>query len=280
MIKLTPVSIVSSIDKLLEVLNAKRNRNVQLKNKMRCSTKVMDTYTNAVGEKQKFNKDGTFRWFPGNTIVCDLSNDQNVLNEIHRIQERYRELPFSSKFVYMPIESIHMTVMELLCYFHQEKSVWSSFLDIDAPLEETDAFFAEKLETVDMPRDFAMKVESVGFGHCIWLRPADQATAERLRDFRDKVAQVTGVKFPDHDSYEFHITYAYQLMHLTPEEETHLSEVLDQISSKVKEHLDTVNTGQVLYTVFKDMSRFVPYTPDARALWKSEFEQVNEEMSK
>ena len=100
----------------------------------------MEIYTGVVGEGQKFNEDGTFRFFTGNTIICDLSRNQEVMNEIRYIQERCKALPCASKFVFMPPESIHMTVFELLCFFKREKSLWSSYLDLNSNPEETDAF--------------------------------------------------------------------------------------------------------------------------------------------
>lgn len=239
----------------------------------------MEIHTEIVGEGQKFKEDGTFQYFIGNTIICDLSQNQDLMNEIRYIQERCKALPCASKFVFMPPDSIHMTVFELLCFFNREESLWSSYLDLNISPEETDAFFAKKLEAIQMPDNFAMKIDSVA-GNCIWLRPADQATADRLRSFRDEAAQATGVKFPNHDNYRFHATFSYQLIQLTQEEENHLAKELDKLAIEVKERLELVDTGQALYTVFNDMSRFVPYTPGVRALLKSAADKSNGEMSK
>lgn len=224
----------------------------------------MEAYTGVVGENQKFNEDGTFRWFPGNTMICDLSHHRNVMKAIRLIHERYKSLPFASKFVCMPHDSIHMTVFEFVCHFNRDKSHWSAMLELDAPIEETDRFFAERLADVEMPDNFTMKLDSVGSGGLL-LSPADQAIAACLREFRDRVGQATGVKFPNHDTYEYHISHSYQLVHLTPEEEAYLTEVRNELTSKIKEVWVTFNTGHVLYTLFKDMSKFVPYRPDARA---------------
>lgn len=227
--------------------------------------KVNNSYPTYAAENRKFNADGSRNDFPGSTIVCDLTRNETVMQQIAHVQAIFRRLPFAARFALLPPESVHMTVFELLCDHNREQALWSRYLSTQASLEDTDVFLAQKWQEVDVPESFAMTVD--GFDACrIWLRPADPANAERLRQFRDRLAEVTGVKFPNHDRYRFHITFAYVVQPLTPEEERHIGELCGQLTIDAADPPIIVHTGPAIYTVFRDVSRYVPFTPEARAL--------------
>ncbi|CAG7653491.1 DUF1868 domain-containing protein [Paenibacillus allorhizosphaerae] len=231
-------------------------------------------FTNAVGERSKFNEDGSFRSFPGNTIVCNLTDPRSVIEEIVRVQQEHASaLPFAHKFSWTPPESFHMTVIELLCHYHRKTPYWSSFLDLDAPIEETDHFFAKALESIAFPEQFQMKVERLN-KTTISVSPYDEATRQRLHEFREQVSRATGVRFPNHDSYSYHISFGYQLIQMTPEEEMHFRQFQHELSRLLVERLNVIEMGKVDYTVFEDMTKFVPYTPEARELLQREKQSV------
>ncbi|NGP46777.1 DUF1868 domain-containing protein, partial [Bacillaceae bacterium SIJ1] len=100
----------------------------------------MIQFTDAVGSTKKFNEEGRLKWFPGNTIVCNLYEDTKVIEKIKEIQAAYQKLSCAHKFSMMPMSSIHMTVFELLCHFNRTPEKWSEFLNIDEDLEHIDQF--------------------------------------------------------------------------------------------------------------------------------------------
>lgn len=85
--------------------------------------------------KIKFKENGEFNHFPGNTVVANLYTKQDLMEVVDIIQSRYRELPFIDKFTLTPRNSIHMTVIELLCHENRETEFWSSNLPLDTPLQ-------------------------------------------------------------------------------------------------------------------------------------------------
>jgi hypothetical protein len=223
-----------------------------------------NNYTNAVGENKKFNQHGEFQTYPGNTIVCNLSGQPEVLETILWIQNEHKtKLPFVHKFAWTPVESFHMTVFELLCHYNRKETHWSSKLATDAPLEETDRFFARALESVSFPERFTMRVEKISKTSIV-LSPHDESVANLLNTFRDQVSGLTGVRFPNHDTYKYHITFGYQLIKISPEEEALLAELQHDISKIVAERMNAIVMDTTDYTVFKDMTRFIPYEENAR----------------
>ena len=90
------------------------------------------------------------------------------------------------------------------------------------------------------------------------LQPADGATAEALRSYRAALAAATGVCFPDHDTYGFHMSLAYRLLQLDAAQE----EGLDELCAVWLPRLQATGASMALpppvLTGFDDMTRFVP----------------------
>ncbi|KXU04975.1 hypothetical protein SORDD24_00976 [Streptococcus oralis] len=95
--------------------------------------------------KIKFKENGDFNHFPGNTVVSNLYENEKLMEVVELIQTEFRDLPFINKFTLTPPDSIHMTVMELLCHDNREKDFWSKDLALDIPLEEANRYFYEQL---------------------------------------------------------------------------------------------------------------------------------------
>ncbi|MNZ85969.1 hypothetical protein D3C78_1047770 [compost metagenome] len=185
------------------------------------------------------------------------------MNAIKQIQAGYRNLPWVHKYHLMPEGSIHMTVFELLCHYNRTPECWSNNLSLDAPIEETDVFFHQQLKNVDMIHSFKMKPLSVK-GTNLSVEPSDEQTRVMLEEFRNKLTEATGVKFPNHDTYQFHISFGYKLQDLLPEEQLAVDELNEKLLTDVISKMDYVDIKVVDYTVFEDMSEFVPYSEQAR----------------
>ncbi|CIV97377.1 Uncharacterized protein conserved in bacteria [Streptococcus pneumoniae] len=113
--------------------------------------------------KIKFKENGEFNHFPGNTVVANLYTKQDLMEVVDIIQSRYRELPFIDKFTLTPRNSIHMTVIELLCHENRETEFWSSNLPLDTPLQEIHDYFAKQLEIFPLlDEEIHMRVTEMG----------------------------------------------------------------------------------------------------------------------
>ncbi len=256
---MTPVSDASEIDYIFFIqIDISVNNGV----KMGLGGKVM--FTANVGTGKKFNQEGGMNHFPGNTIVSNLYDNPAVMNVITQIQEEYRSLPWAHKYHLMPEGSIHMTVFELLCHYNRTPELWSKALPLDAPVVETDAFFARRLDPIEMISGFKMKPLSIK-GTNLSVKPSDENTRILLRNFRELLAEATGARFPNHDTYEFHISFGYKLQELLPEEQLEMDQLNEKLSREIVSNMDLIEIKAVDYTVFEDMSEFVPYSEQARA---------------
>ncbi|MGB1286447.1 MAG: DUF1868 domain-containing protein [Aggregatilineales bacterium] len=216
-------------------------------------------YTHNVGIK--FHPDGSPRQFPGNTIICSVNPSSTTFQLLTEMLDELRALPFVHKFALLPEPSLHMTVMELLCDEVRKRERWSSQLELDASLIETDDFFIETVPTVIAPGNFQMKYDyfyTSGTGIIIGIKPVDNQNMQRIRQYRDDVAAATGVRFADHDSYSFHISLAYRLIELRDDEATTLATLTERIGKKLESEFRVFDSGQPQLSFFDDMFAFLP----------------------
>lgn len=216
-------------------------------------------YAPAVGNK--FYEDGTVRQFPGNTIICFADPQGQAYQEAEWVHHQLQQAPYAEKFALLPPSSFHMTVFELICDFVRETSNWSSQLSLDASLAETDQFFIEKIANVTLPSNFRMTFERLNLGETglsLRLQPADDETAQALSQYRDNLAEATGLRFPDHDTYGFHLSLAYRILMLTDDEAQQLEHLAERINQRLNQTFGIFDTGQPSLTFFDDMFAFVP----------------------
>lgn len=207
---------------------------------------------------QKFHEDGSLRYFPGSTIICDLTYDDAVLTELIWAQDQFKKLPFAHKFGFLPPSSFHMTVFDLICDQVRDEKHWSSIIPLDMPIEASDEVLRQVVSKAHPPANFTMQFVASFMRTVIGLelRPANDDTATQLRRYREEVSQLTGIRFPNFDTYKFHISLAYYLVRLTPAEEEALKQVQAEVDARLSKTLQTINTGTPKFTLFNDMGAF------------------------
>jgi hypothetical protein len=216
-------------------------------------------YAPAVGHK--FYEDGRVRQFPGNTIICFADPQSPACQEAEWVQEHLKLQPYGDKFSPLPPSSFHMTVFELLCDQVRKPEKWSSALELDAPLVETDQHFIETVPTVMPPSNFQMVFDNFHVsksGLSLALLPADDENAKAIRQYRDDLAEATGLRFPDHDSYGFHLSLGYGIVKLTDTETQQLQQFAKHVNQRLNRTFGIFDTGQPTLTFFDDMFAFVP----------------------
>lgn len=217
----------------------------------------MTEYTYHVGEK--FYEDGSVRSYPGNTIICFARPASPIYQAGEAIQTGLMEQPYGHKFALLPPSSFHMTVFSLILDQQRVPELWSSRLSLDAPLEEVDQFFISAAATVEAPQRLRMCPTYLGGrGLSIRLSPADEMTEAALYTYRNALAAATGVRYPDHDIYKFHLTLAYQLMTLSEAETQAFADFRLGLDDSLRCDVGVFETEAPVLTFFDDMFRFEP----------------------
>ena len=160
---------------------------------------------------KKFNVDGSARRFLGNTMICLLDHDSEVFKRTVRERDLISAQLPRNVFSPLPDESLHMTAIEGVCDSVREEGYWTSLLPLDAPLKDVDDLFEEKWKEVPSFPSVNMRFDDLWIesGICIGLYPATYSDDVLIRDWRDAVSEIMGLRFPGHDRYRFHISLGY-----------------------------------------------------------------------
>ena len=209
----------------------------------------------------KFNADGTVRRFPGNTIISMVNHEKDVFTHFLHVRELFMASPAAPCVTLLPLDSIHMTVIEGVCDQVRRPGYWTSFLPLDCPLCATDALFEERFAELAPLGKVTLRMSHVVCTGAILLRmepvtPADEA---HLRAYRDAASAALGLRFPNHDSYHFHITLGYFTKEPTPAQEQALAEFCAQADRYIAEHDIRMQAEEPLLTFFDSMFRFEPH---------------------
>jgi hypothetical protein len=185
-------------------------------------------HPDAVGSK--FNADGSVRPFPGNTIISPVPRSSPYWTALVSAHDQLRAADFGDCFTLLPTSSYHMTVFDGVVDSVRDTAHWPKDLPLNAPLESCTRHFAKKLAEFDLGCEppFRLRAQSFTLGGtalAFQLRPVDSAEDAKLRGLRDRLSTHLQLRKPDHDRYVFHVSMAYLVNWMTPDQEQHFASV-------------------------------------------------------
>lgn len=210
----------------------------------------------------KFNPDGTARFYPGNTIICHVPRPgwlEDHLTEIRAVLTRAAE---SAAHTFLPASSWHMTIFEVMNFADRCGERWLPGLDLSADPKTCHAEVARRLMAAApwTPESFQMRATGIAAqrtgGLTISLEPVNPVETARIRGIRDRIAAVLGIRRPDHDSYQFHITLAYRVQPQDDSTWERYTTAIAQASRLAIEHLNDVRLGPAEFCRFESMLAF------------------------
>ncbi len=204
----------------------------------------------------KFSSEGEVLRFQGNTVICFINEtDGQIYDDLVWAQKLLKSLSFSAKYAYVPATSFHMTVIPLIDQTHRNTPFWPELFEADCELQLIDQHFKKLVDPIPKPSPIRMVIDSTS-SYRINLFPDDEQTEKSLSRYRKDIATVTGLRFPNHDAYTFHITLAYQLKDLIPDETQEQQQVLEKIDNRLKNNTDQLLLGPPEFVIFNDMYAF------------------------
>ncbi|MEO6060508.1 MAG: DUF1868 domain-containing protein [Thermoflexales bacterium] len=218
-------------------------------------------FTHHVGIK--FHPDGSVMPFSGNTVICFVAPDMLLMGQLLWMRRTLQAMACADHIGFLPPSSYHMTTFELLTDYWRQPQRWTPALPLDAPIQVTDAFFKTVVPRVPAPDAFLMRCAGVepGTPATMRLEPANEATRTALRRYRDALAQATGIRFPNHETYGYHITLGYKLVEFDDAAMTELGATLQTINDRLRTSLPPFGLGPPCLVFFNDMTEFT-LSPD------------------
>ncbi len=220
----------------------------------------------------KFKKDKSYEYFPGNTIIHFIKNSSQI-QILTEIQNEMSQYPLFNKFVLLPTDSYHMTVCDLLTYadlFSNERYTnfkhknLSHILDIDNQIYRDLGKEFFELHITMVPVAIQSKK--------IVLRPKSKEDEMKLVEFREFISKKIG--FTINPNYTFHISLAYQLQELTPNEKSEMDYILSKLNEKYLSSLGDIIIDEAVLALFNDMSEYRAYSYGRDSLGVAEISYI------
>jgi len=199
--------------------------------------------------------DGVFLKEPGNTIVCHLLKDSLSAKAVLDARTRMQSLPEAENLAYTAESSLHMTLFQGIIEGRRALPYWPEDLALDAPIDAMTKAYIERLDGFEAPSAF--KVEVIGATpNGLTLAGVTDKDRQTMKDWRDQLAAIFGYRHPDHETYAFHITFAYVLERFSDEAILIWEKALKEIVEDLREAAPIIELAPPAFCSFEDMNHF------------------------
>lgn len=213
---------------------------------------------NAIGEK--FNANGEVLPFRGNTLVCHLKQDSEIVRVIVDMVDAMKAAGLGRCYAFLPQASYHMTVFNGANDRARYYPAWPQDLNLDAPMDECDRLFAAKLANFRLAASLPLQMRIGGIvlkrGVSLSLAPVDMAENRKIRSLRDSLSSTLNCRRDNHDVYEFHISVSYLINKPVGEELSLLQVLRATYLEKLMRVSPVLELGEPEFCTFKDMSGY------------------------
>ena len=204
----------------------------------------------------KFDNDGNPLHWPGCTIICPIQENSLVSSLLAEVQENFKEIAPNRKYTFLPQSSFHMTLFDCCNVSTFKTSYWPDSIQDTQNYLEIANILSDRLKNYQFPNSLAVRLNKFFGGFSTLLTPYSSKDEEILRNCRDDLSNLLGIKFENHLRYTFHITLAYILEPLTLEEVSRLIDLEKKMDKKFKNEIPLINLPEPEICVFNDMYKF------------------------
>ncbi|MEJ6390705.1 DUF1868 domain-containing protein [Gymnodinialimonas ulvae] len=192
---------------------------------------------------------------PGNTVVCHLDLEAEGGRAVAAARAAMMALPGADRFLFTPLESLHMTVFEGVLDNRRVADAWPGWIERDASVEDVTEAMVARLAGFEGPGGFAVRVAAVRPGG-LMLRGATDADEAVLWAWREALAKAFGYRQAEHDAYAFHMTFAYPVAWLSDDLVEVWEKGLARIGAALAAAAPVVPLHAPAFCRFADMTRF------------------------
>lgn len=171
--------------------------------------------------------------------------------------------PFAQRLTPLPSHSLHMTLFGGANDEERVGSGWPAGLPRDMAIEDCTRILGERLAgfatrlhlPIRMIVDPAQGMASDD-RLTLYLQPIDAAENARIRELRDRLSALLGIRNIHHQQYRFHITLGYRFRPMAPVEADAFRAFRTQWHQRVAVRCPEIRLGPLEYCSFADMFHF------------------------
>ena len=203
----------------------------------------------------RYDATGTFLREPGNTVVCHLVEGSPSQQAIIEARQSFLAMPEASQFAFTPISSLHMTLFQGVIEYRRRLPYWPQDVTLDTAIERMSEIYLDRFQSFGPLGPFDVEVTDVT---PVGLTVNGVTAADRriMKEWRDAFAHVFGYRHPDHDTYEFHITFCYPIARLQEAALPAWQAMLDRALATLRETTPVIALRPPAFCTFEDMNHF------------------------
>jgi hypothetical protein len=203
----------------------------------------------------RYDAEGNFLPEPGNTIVCHLARRTASEAAVLQVRERLLALPGADCLAFTPAASLHMTLFQGVIDTRRKHPYWPADIPLHLAMDQITRRMMTRLDGFDGCGPFSVKaIEMTPTG--LAVEPVTEKDARVMQAWRDKLASTFGYRHPDHDTYSFHITFAYVIRGIPDAAAAQWQRVLDESLDLLRRAAPVIELREPAFCRFRDMKHF------------------------
>ena len=203
----------------------------------------------------RYDRQGNFLPESGNTVVCHLTEGSPSRTAVLSARRRLMAISAPGRQAFTPSASLHMTLFGGVTETQRTAAHWPAEMPLDADIDDMTAFHLGRLRGFRGCGAFKVAVTEVT---PLGLRLAGASSADEqiMRAWRDTMTVPFGLRQPDHDSYGFHMTFAYMIDWLNEEDVPIWRETLTELLAVLLRDAPVLDLDPPAFCRFADMKHF------------------------
>lgn len=204
---------------------------------------------------RRYDAFGTFLTERGNTVVCHLVEESESARVILEARAQFMAMPGAEKLAFTAPSSLHMTLFQGIIESRRALPFWPEDVALETPVDDMTAIFIDRLARFKPGEAFAVEVtHATPNGLAVdGVSKRDRAV---LKDWRDRLADLLGYRHPDHETYGFHITFAYLIERFDDATMASWLTFLENVAQDIRRRSPVIELRAPAFCAFDDMNHF------------------------
>lgn len=204
---------------------------------------------------RRYNTSGDFIGERGNTVVCHLVEGSETEAAIQSARQRFIQMPGAEKLAFTAQSSLHMTLFQGIIETRRAQPYWPQDIPVETPVDDMTAIFMDRLAGFHPGEAFAVEViHATPLG--LTVGPVTERDRVILKDWRDRLVDLLGYRHPDHETYVFHITFAYMIERFDDHTLAAWVPFLEAVEKDIRERAPVIELRAPAFCAFDDMNHF------------------------